>query len=332
MLLRSTRRRPRRLTAAVALGAAAMLTLAGCGGLSQGSGPNAAPGSLAKQVNLTGASYTVGGKDFDEQLVLCEMAVAALESVGAKVTDRCNVGGTQATRNALLGGQIDMYWGYTGTAWVTFFNQKPIQNSEQQYQAVRDRDLKQNQIVWLTPTKFNNTYAFAVHEPEAQKMGLKTLSDMADFYRSGKRGKTCVESEYLNRDDGLPGLQRTYGFQIPPDELQVRQTGAIYQATANPNDCLFGEVFTTDGRIPALNLRVLKDDKVYHPLYNAAISIRKQAYDQNPAIAKVFAPIANALTDEVMLKLNARKSADNVNQRTVARDWLQQEGFIGKSG
>lgn len=329
MLLRSTRHHPRRAGTAVAAVAVAMLTVAGCGGLSQDGGPAAESGSLAENVDLEGASYTVGGKDFDEQLVLCEMAVAALESVNAQVTNRCNVGGTEATRNALLAGEIDMYWGYTGTAWVTFFGQEPIQDSQEQYQSVKERDLQENQIVWLTPTEFNNTYAFAAHEPKAQELGLETLSDMAEFYRSGQRGTTCVESEYLNREDGLPGLQQTYDFQIPPDQLQVRQTGAIYQATANPEDCLFGEVFTTDGRIPALNLRVLEDDKVYHPLYNAAISIRSQAYDQNPAIAEVFAPIASALTDEVMLNLNARKSSEGIDERTVARDWLQQQGFIG---
>ncbi|MGH3836498.1 MAG: glycine betaine ABC transporter substrate-binding protein [Pseudonocardiaceae bacterium] len=330
MLLRSTRRHPRRARTAVAAAAVAMLTVAGCGGLSAGGGPAAKPGSVAENVNLEGASYTVGGKDFDEQLVLCEMAVAALESVNAQVTNRCNVGGTEATRNALLAGEIDMYWDYTGTAWVTFFGEKPIQDSQKQYQSVKDRDLQENQIVWLTPTKFNNTYAFATYEPKAQELGLETLSDMAEFYRSGQRGRTCVESEYLNREDGLPGMQQTYNFQIPPDQLQVRQTGAIYQATANPEDCLFGLVFTTDGRIPALNLRVLADDKTYHPLYNAAISIRKEAADQNPAIAEVFEPIASALTDEVMLKLNARKSSEGIDERTVARDWLQQQGFIGR--
>jgi len=319
----------RRCTSAVATLVTLAALVAGCGGLSS-SGPSAQGGSLAQQVNLQGQSYTVGGKDFDEQLVLCEVAVAALESVNAKVTDRCNVGGTDATRQALLSGDISMYWEYTGTAWVSFLKQKPIQDSKAQYEAVKQRDLAENKIVWLQPTPFNNTYAFAVKKERAQQLGLRTLSDMAAYIRSGKPGNLCVETEYQNRDDGLVGLQGKYNFQIPPDRLRVLQTGAIYQATADQKECLFGEVFTTDGRIPQRGLTVLADDKLYHPLYNAAISIRKDVYDREPNIAKVFAPISAALTNDVMSELNRQKSAQGKSQREVARDWLAQKGFITK--
>jgi osmoprotectant transport system substrate-binding protein len=123
-------------------------------------------------------------------------------------------------------------------------------------------------------------------------------------------------------------LQRTYGFQIPPDRLRVLQTGAIYQATADQQECLFGEVFTTDGRIPQLKLVVLADDKLYHPLYNAAPTIRKEVYDRNPNVATVFAPISAALTNEVMAELNRQRSAEGRSARRVARDWLAQQGFI----
>ena len=318
----------RRITVLLAFLAASAL-LAGCGGLSS-SGPSAKAGSLAQQVNLEGKSYTVGGKNFDEQLVLCQIAVAALESVNAKVTDRCNVGGTDATRKALLGGDIDLYWEYTGTAWVSFLHEKPIQDSKAQYEAVKQRDLAQNNIVWLQPTPFNNTYAFAVKSERAQQLGLRTLSDMAAYVRSGQPGNVCIETEYQNRDDGFVGLQRTYGFQVPPDRVRVLQTGDIYQATADQKECLFGEVFTTDGRIPQLGLTVLQDDKLYHPLYNAAPTMRKEVYDRDPNIAKAFAPISAALTNEVMAELNRQKSAQGKPQRQVARDWLAQQGFIAK--
>jgi osmoprotectant transport system substrate-binding protein len=318
-----------RTTASLAAVAMAAALVAGCGGLS-GSGPSARGGSLVQEVNLEGQSYTVGGKNFDEQLVLCQIAVAVLESVNAKVTDRCNVGGTDATRKALLGGDIDLYWEYTGTAWVSFLGQKPIQDSRAQYEAVRERDLTQNKIIWLQPAPFNNTYAFAVKKERAQQLGLRTLSDMAAYLRSGQPGNMCIETEYQNRDDGLTGLQRTYNFQVPPDRLRVLQTGAIYQATADQKECLFGEVFTTDGRIPQLGLTVLQDDKLYHPLYNAAPTMRKEVYDRKPNIAKAFAPISAALTNDVITELNRQKSAEGKPERRVARDWLAQQGFIAQ--
>jgi osmoprotectant transport system substrate-binding protein len=314
------------LLAALAV-ATALVT--GCVGLSS-SGPPAKGGSLAKQVNLEGQSYVVGGKNFDEGLVLCQIAVAALESVNARVTDRCNVGGTDVTRRALLGGDIDLYWEYTGTAWISFLRQKPIQDSRTQYEAVKERDLIQNKVVWLQPTPFNNTYGFAIRQERAQQLGLRTLSDMATYIRSGRPGNICIETEYQNRDDGFGGLQRTYGFQVPPDRLRVLQTGAVYQATAEAKECLFGEVYTTDGRIPPLGLTVLEDDKRYHPLYNAAPTMRKEIYDRNPNIAKVFAPISAALTNEAMIELNRQRSAEGRSERRVARVWLARRGFIAE--
>ncbi|MGH3606859.1 MAG: glycine betaine ABC transporter substrate-binding protein, partial [Pseudonocardiaceae bacterium] len=197
-----------------------------------------------------------------------------------------------------------------------------------QYEAVKQRDLAQNNIVWLAPTPFNNTYAFAIKTERAQQLGLRTLSDMAAYIRSGQPGNLCIEPEYQNRDDGFPGLQRTYGFQVPADRLKVLQAGPIYQAIADQKECLFGEVYTTDGRIPELGLAVLADDKLYHPLYNAAPTMRKQVYDRNPNIAKAFAPISAALTNEVMAELNRQRSAEGRSPRRVARDWLGQHGFI----
>jgi osmoprotectant transport system substrate-binding protein len=208
--------------------------------------------------------------------------------------------------------------------------QQRLQDSTAQYEAVKKRDLTQNNIVWLQPTPFNNTYGFAVTTERAQQLGLRTLSDMAAYIPSGQPGNMCIATEYQNRDDGLPGLQRTYGFHTPPDRLRVLQTGAIYQATADQKECLFGEVFTTDGRIPQLRLTVLQDDKHYHSLYNAAPTIRKEAYDRNPDITKAFAPISAALTNEVITELNRQKSAEGKPERKIARNWLAQQGFIAK--
>lgn len=316
----------RRMIAAIAT-TALVAVLAGCG-LQQSAGPAAAAGSAAPKVDLTGKTFTVGSKDFDEQLVLCEITIAVLQSAGATANSKCNLGGTQVARDALLGGQIDMYWDYTGTAQVTFLGGKPIQDAAKQYETVKAADLARNQIEWLAPTQFNNTYAIAVSEAKAAELNLRSDSDMAAYYNKGGTGKTCVESEWLNRDDGLPGFLKTYGFKLPSGQPQVVDTGAVYQATADPDKCLFGEVFTTDGRIKALNLRVLTDDKAYQPLYNAALTVRKPVLDANPGLADLFAPISAALTNDEMITLNKQKSQDNVPARKVARDWLASKGFI----
>jgi osmoprotectant transport system substrate-binding protein len=309
--------------------------LAGCGGLSGSGQPQAQAGSLAASgINLQGQTYTVGGQEFDEQLLLCKISVTALQSVGATVNDRCNITGSAAARQALLSGEIDMGWSYTGTGWITNLqNTTPIPDSQQQYIAVRDQDLQRNQIVWTNPTPFNNTYAIATTRAFADQNNLRTTTDWANFINSGNpQATTCVEAEFASRNDGLPNLLTAYGVTRPynaPPAVTVIDTGAIYQATANGNPCRFGEVFTTDGRIPALNLVSLTDDRNFFPKYNASNTIRKQVVDRNPKVVDVFNQIAPALTDQVMLDLNGQISSQGADPAQVARTFLQQKGFIG---
>ena len=192
------------------LGAAllALLLLAsGCTGLAT-SGPGASAGSLAEHVDLSGRTYVVGSKNFDEQQVLCQISIAALESVGASVTDRCNVGGSDVTRQALLSGDISMYWEYTGTAWASFLSETRTLPDDEVLRELRERDLAENGVVWLDRAGFDNTYAFVVERGTAARLNLNTISDMAAYVRSGQPGTVCVETEYNSRADGLRGLQR----------------------------------------------------------------------------------------------------------------------------
>ena len=316
--------------------AATALLAAGCGGLSGSGAPTAAAGSLSQSgINLTGQTYTVGGKNFDEQLLLCKMQIAALQSVGATVNDRCNIPGSAAARTALTSGQIDMYWSYTGTGWITDLgNTQPIQNEQQQYQATAQADLAKNNIVWTNPTPFNNTYAIGVTKDFAAQNNIKTSSDFANFVNSGNPNATlCVESEFISRNDGLPGFVKAYGITKPftgPPAVTTLDTGAIYQATANGNPCKFGEVFTTDGRIPGLNLTALPDDKNFFPKYNASNTIRKEVVDRNPGVVAVSNEIAKRLDYNTMLGLNGQISSQGQDPDLVARNWLKQQGLIGQ--
>ena len=301
-------------TAATAFG------LAACGGATGGGGDG----------ELAGASISVGGKDFTEQLVLCEISAIALEDAGADVDNNCNLQGTEAARQALLSGEIDTYWEYTGTAWITFLgNDTPIEGEDEQYQAVAEADLQENQITWLDYAAFNNTYAVAANEATIEELGYETLSDLAEGNNNGEVENICVESEFAVRDDGLPGLEETYGTEFSSDQISELATGAIYQATGD-GECQFGEVFTTDGRIVEQGLVVLEDDKAFFPLYNPSANVRTELLEEYPAVADVFNEIAAALdSDEVMLGLNAAVDVDGQTPEDVAGEWLESEGLIG---
>ena len=297
---------------------AALFGLAACGG-STGGGDG----------ELSGASISVGGKDFTEQLVLCEMSVIALEDAGADVTNNCNLQGTVAAREALLAGEIDTYWEYTGTGWITHLgNAEPIQDSDEQFTAVAEADLEENQIEWLPYAPFNNTYALAANQATIEETGFETVSDLAEANNAGEPINICVESEFAVRNDGLPGLQEAYGTTFTPDQISELATGAIYSATGG-DECQFGEVFITDGRIVEQDLTVLEDDQAFFPIYNPSPNVRAELLEEYPAIADVFAPIAEALDNDTMTALNAQVDVDGETPDAVAREWLESEGLIG---
>src|SRR3712207_9574081 len=82
-------------------------------------------------------------KEFTEQLILGQITLQTLEAAGATVNDQIGLAGTVAARKALEAGEIDMYWDYTGTAWITFLGHTdPVPGRQKQFEAVAKEDLK----------------------------------------------------------------------------------------------------------------------------------------------------------------------------------------------
>jgi osmoprotectant transport system substrate-binding protein len=303
--------------------------LAGCGGGDEGGDEGAGTDDAAAS-SLDGASLAVGSKDFAEQIILGQMAIQMLEQAGASVDDNTNIVGSANTRAALESGDIDLYWEYTGTGWITYLGEtEPIADPQEQFEAVRDADLEQNGIVWLDPAPLNNTYAFAIRREKAEELGVETLSDVAALVESNPAEATfCIESEFSTRDDGWPGLQEAYGMQVPEDNVALLDTGLIYTETDKGETCNFGEVFATDGRISALDLVVMTDDLSFFPVYQAAVTLKQETLEEYPEIADIMNPVAAELTDEVMQSLNAQVDVDGEDPADVAQAWLQENGFL----
>ena len=310
---------------------ACLATTAACGlGTAAGYTPSGELAGPVKDVDLEGASLSVGSKNFTEQLILGKIAVILMKSAGAGVTDLTNIPGSASARYAQVDGQVDMEWEYTGTAWISYLGHtKPIPEEQKQYEAVRDEDLKENGLVWLKPAPMNNTYGFATPTETLKKLGISKLSEIADLPPDQRT--FCVESEFKNRNDGFEPMLKKYGLQlgkdVPQGNVKTLATGAIYAAT-DKGECNFGEIFTTDGRIKALDLTVLEDDRAFFPKYNVATVFRKEVLDEHPELKDLFAPVSAKLDDKTLIELNAQVDVDGRDPVDVAHDWLQKEGFL----
>lgn len=329
-------RRPARLVAAAAVLLSSVL-VAGCGiglGTAGGYVPSGRLGPKLQHVKpLDGAKLNVGSKNFTEEILLGKMTVILLRAAGATVQDLTNIPGSAAARQAQLAGQVDLEWEYTGTGWLTYLgHDKPVPDPQRQYEVVRAEDLRKNDLVWLPPAPMNDTYGFAITQDTYRKYHITRSSQLKKIPVSART--FCVESEFTDRPDGLKGYLKTYGVPlgdpkgVPRGNLKTLQTGAIYTATAKGGLCNFGEIFTTDGRIQALHLRVLKDDKNFFPKYNGCLVVRKQVLDQYPQIRQLFAQVTKKLTNPTLVRLNGEVDVEGRDPARVAFDWLQHEGFI----
>ncbi|MDC3376999.1 hypothetical protein OAV85_03235 [Candidatus Nanopelagicales bacterium] len=317
---------------AVILGASA-LALAAC---SSDSGDSADSGSgdsagdtVASQYDMDGIDLSIGSKDFDEQLILGQMMVQAYEAAGANVDDKVNLGGTAVAREALLSGEIDMYMEYNGTGWTVHLGQEdPSFDSDELTSGVREMDAAENNIAWIGQSPFNNTYGFA-SSPAATEAngGPFSLQTMMEYVRDNPDAVVCMESEFPDRPDGLILTETATGIELPDAQQNILDTGVIYTETANDN-CDFGEVFTTDGRIPALGLSLVEDPGV-NILYNVSATIRQETYDEAPdAFDGITEAILAPLDNIKMAELNARVSAEGEEPAAVARDYLIEQGII----
>ena len=331
--MKSISRRGKRAAGVAALGVAA-LALSGCGSLSESSSSASGGGGPCDGVEagsvdskaLDGVKVSVGSKEFDEQLVLGQLTIKMMCAAGADVTDETNTKGSTQTRKKLIDGVTDVVWEYTGTGWINYLgHDKPITDPQAQYDAVKKEDLAKNQLVWGPLAPFNNTYAFATTDEFAEKNGLKSHSDMAAYIKKNPSSTVCVESEFAARPDGYPGFKKTYG--ITAGKLKSLGTGVVYTQLDKGN-CDFGEIFTTDGRLAALGLSVLDDDKGYFPLYNGVAVTRADFDKEHPEMLKVLEPLSKELTTEVMTDLNKKISSDGEPADKIAEDFLKEKGFL----
>jgi len=271
------------------------------------------------------ATIVVGGKDFTEQLLMAEITSQLLQAHGFDVDKKDGMAST-LVRNAQVNGQIDVYWEYTGTSLVTYNKISERMNAEDTYNKVKELDAKIG-LTWLNPSKANDTYALAVQASNPKTDSLKTLSDLAKAYNDGKGLIMAVNAEFPKRPDGLPGLEKEYGFKTTRADLKAMDSGLTYQALKQ-GQVDIALVFATDGRIKAFDFRVLADDKQFFPNYAIVPVVRTDTLKANPGLAKPLNDLSAKLTDEVMQRLNAEVDVDKKPIEEVASAFLSEQGLI----
>jgi osmoprotectant transport system permease protein len=285
-------------------------------------------GALALGVLLAGASppaaaaegvIRVGSKSFTESYILAEVAAQIVEQVGeAQVERRVGLGGTGLTYRALESGAIDLYPEYTGTLARVLLKEPALETAD----AIRAR-LQARGLTVSAPLGFANTYALAVRADTAARLGLATIGDLARHPEL----RAAFSSGFLEREDGWPGLRARYGLRL--ERVEVMEHAVTYRALASRQVDVM-DVFSTDGQLERLKLKLLADDRRFFPDYSAVLLARREMTERYPRTwARLREALEGRLDDARMARLNAMADLDRRPIAAVAASFLSGSAESG---
>ena len=270
---------------------------------------------LAAWMGLAAAAppLQVGSKRFTESYVLGEIVRQTLVGQGVEAEHRQGLGNTAILAAALQRGQIDIYPEYTGTIVRELLKRESPADAQAPLAQI-NAWLQPLGLKAAVPLGFNNSYALAVRESDAVRLGLASLSDLA---RSAASLRLGLSHEFLARADGWPALRRAYGLPMTPGP--GLDHGLAYAALVGGQVDVI-DVYTTDAQLARQPVRVLKDDLGFFPRYDAVLLMRSSVDERR------LQGLDGRLPEATMTRLNAAAELDGQPFAEVARGFLAGGG------
>jgi len=266
-------------------------------------------------------TVVIGSKNFTEQIILGELLAQQIEvRTDLRVKRQFNLGGTFVCHQALVSGKIDAYVEYTGTALTAILRAPPSTDPQEAYRTVQEAYRRRFNVEWLPPLGFTNTFAIMIRTEEAARLGIRTLSQLAE---QAPRWRAAFGYEFLERADGFTGLAKTYGlrFAEPPRVMDLALT---YQALADRKvEVIAGD--STNGLIIALGLTVLEDDRHYFPAYQAAPVVSSKDAAKLSTLQTALSVLAGVVTDDDMRRLNYEIDGKRRDIAKVVKEFRQEK-------
>ncbi|UXR48072.1 osmoprotectant ABC transporter substrate-binding protein [Staphylococcus simulans] len=235
-----------------------------------------------------------------------------------------NMGSSTIQHNALMNGDANVSGTrYTGTDLVGALGEDPIKDPKKAMKVTQEGFDKKFNQKFFDSYGFDNTYAFMVTKETAEKYDLETVSDLKKHEKELRLG---VDSSWLNRKgDGYPGFKKEYGISF--NTVRPMQIGLVYDALKSKKlDVALG--YSTDGRIAAYDLKVLKDDRKFFPPYDASPVAKKDLLKKHPEINTALKKLEGKISTEEMQHLNYEADGQGKEPAVVAEEFLQKHNYF----
>jgi osmoprotectant transport system permease protein len=268
--------------------------------------------NVAKKGKVTVA---IGSKKFTESVILGEMATRLAQSAGAQAVHRHQLGGTQILWKALLGGDIDLYPEYTGTIAREILAGQNVDKDADHAPRLAKFGVRISQSLG-----FNDTYALGMKDKLAEKLGIRTVSDLKQHAEL----RFGFSDEFLRRSDGWPGLRDRYG--LPQTSVRGLDHDLAYVGLENGSiDAT--DLYSTDAEISYHNLRVLSDDLAYFPPYWAVFLYRADLEARAPEALRAMLRLQEQISAGEMTRMNAeaKRRENRVSEAQIAATFLSDK-------
>jgi glycine betaine/choline ABC-type transport system substrate-binding protein/ABC-type proline/glycine betaine transport system permease subunit len=258
----------------------------------------------------------VGAKTFTEQYVLAEILAGTVRArTGRPARTLTSLGSTVAF-DALRRDEIDVYVDYTGTLWATVMGRKDVAGSREQVLEDVRRWLREHAGVALVASLgFENAYCFAVRRETAAQLGLRTVGDLA---RHAGALSVASDYEFFGRQEWR-AVQAAYGLAFL--ERRTMDPSLLYQAiAARQVDAI--TAYSSDGRVEALGLVTLEDDRHAIPPYDAVVLASPRLPRDAPDVVAALRSLNGAIDVRTMRALNRMVDEDHRTPAEAAQAFI----------
>lgn len=270
----------------------------------------------SSEAQQSSTTIRVGSKDFTENLVIAEIYALALEDHGYTVERVSNIS-SSLIHNSIVNNEIDLYPEYTGTGLLSVLGEDMETDPEKVYKTVKKEYEERFNLTWLDYASANDSQGLVIRTETANLLNIKTISDLQAH---ASELRFASQGEFDEREDGLPGLEKTYGT-FNWKSSKVYDNSLKYSVLEN-DEADVTPAYTTEGQLVNTDeFTLLEDDKQFWPPYNLAPVVRDNILDDNPDIKTILNNISAKLDTETVTELNAKVDVDGQEYTDVAKEY-----------
>jgi osmoprotectant transport system permease protein len=261
---------------------------------------------------------TIGAKTFTEQYILSELlGLQIARETGLPTRTLQSLGSTVAF-DSLVNGDVDVYVDYSGTIWATIMQRQSLSEERGELLAqVREYLARDHEVTVVASLGFENTYALGMARERARTLGIETIGELAAH---APALEIAADYEFFGRPEWR-AIRETYGLEFRRE--RAMDSSLMYQAVRESQVDVIS-AFSTDGRIAAFDIELLRDERGVIPPYDAIVLAGARLSRTMPEALQALALLEERISEAAMQRMNLRVDQDGQLPRAVAQRFLEE--------